>query len=356
MKHLTLSQHFFLLLLGLVTLAFGGILLPFSGAIFWGAVLAIVFAPLHGRLAVALGDRRNLAAFISLLMIIVAVILPVAVIGSSLLDQAASVISRVNVAEIDFAGKFDQLLGRLPAWAISWLELHEAEITATLDEQFKAGIAQLSDMAAGYAVNIGRHAFDFMVSMGVMLYLLFFLFRDGHTIAARIQAAVPLSADYKHLLFAKFVTVIRATVKGNVLVALAQGALGGLIFWFLVVPGPVLWGVVMAFLSLLPAVGAAIIWGPVAAYFLFTGAVWQGALLGTYGVLVIGLVDNLLRPVLVGKDTKLPDYLVLLSTIGGMALLGLNGFVIGPVIAAMFVAGWGLFANSVEFRDRVARA
>ena len=143
--------------------------------------------------------------------------------------------------------------------------------------------------------------------------------------------------------------MIRATVKGNVLVAAAQGALGGLIFWFLGVQAPLLWAVLMAFLSLLPAVGAALVWAPVAIYFLVTGAIWQGVVLIAFGVLVIGLVDNVLRPILVGKDTKMPDYVVLLSTLGGMALFGLNGFVIGPVIAALFIAAWDLFASAEEF-------
>ena len=105
-----------------------------------------------------------------------------------------------------------------------------------------------------------------------------------------------------------------------------------------------MWGVLMAFLSLLPAVGASLIWGPVAIYFLATGATGQAAILTAYGICVIGLVDNLLRPLLVGKDTKLPDYVVLISTLGGMALFGLTGFVIGPAIAALFMATWGLFA------------
>jgi predicted PurR-regulated permease PerM len=144
--------------------------------------------------------------------------------------------------------------------------------------------------------------------------------------------------------------VIRATVKGNVLVAAAQGALGGLIFWFLGVQAPLLWAVVMAFLSLLPAIGAAVVWAPVAIYFLVTGSVWQGVVLIAFGVIVIGLVDNVLRPVLVGKDTKMPDYLVLLSTLGGMALFGLNGFVIGPVVAALFIACWDLFVATEEFQ------
>ena len=146
----------------------------------------------------------------------------------------------------------------------------------------------------------------------------------------------------------KFVIVIRATVKGDFLVALLQGALGGLIFWFLGIGAPLLWAVVMAFLSLLPAIGAALVWMPVAIYLLATGAVWQGIVLNLYGTLVIGLVDNFLRPILVGKDTKLPDYVVLISTLGGIATFGLNGFVIGPVIAAMFIAAWDIFSESKQ--------
>ena len=129
-----------------------------------------------------------------------------------------------------------------------------------------------------------------------------------------------------------------------IVVAAVQGALGGVAFWALGIQGPVLWGVLMAFLSLLPAVGAGLIWAPVAIYFFATGAVMQGAILTGYGILVIGLVDNVLRPLLVGKDTKMPDYVVLISTLGGMALFGLTGFVIGPVIAALFIATWDLFA------------
>ena len=121
-----------------------------------------------------------------------------------------------------------------------------------------------------------------------------------------------------------------------------QGALGGLAFWVLKVEGALLWAVLMGFLSLLPAVGAALIWLPVALYFLATGAIWQGAALIAYGVMVIGLVDNLLRPILVGKDTGMPDYLVMTTTLGGMVVFGLNGFVIGPAIAAMFIAVWQL--------------
>ena len=135
-------------------------------------------------------------------------------------------------------------------------------------------------------------------------------------------------------------------MKGNIVVAIVQGALGGLIFWVLGIHAPLLWAVLMAFLSLLPAVGTALVWLPVALYFLATGAHWQGLILIAYGVFVIGLVDNVLRPVLVGKDTRMPDYIVLIATLGGMAVFGPNGFVIGPLIAALFIAAWDLFAAS----------
>ena len=141
---------------------------------------------------------------------------------------------------------------------------------------------------------------------------------------------------------------MRATVKGNIVVAVIQGALGGLIFWLLGIQGALLWAVILAILSLLPAVGASLIWGPVAIYFLATGAIWQGIVLTLFGVLVIGLIDNLLRPLLVGKDTKLPDYVVLISTLGGLSVFGLNGFVIGPLLAALFIACWDLLPSAVR--------
>ena len=177
------------------------------------------------------------------------------------------------------------------------------------------------------------------------MYLLFFLLRDGAAVAREIRAAIPLEPRIKARLLEQFTTVIRATVKGNVLVAAAQGTLGGLAFWVLGVHAPMLWAVVMAFLSLLPAVGAALIWGPVALYLLATGQLWQGFGLIAFGVLVIGLIDNVLRPILVGKDTRMPDYVVLISTVGGLALIGINGFVIGPLIAAMFMTAWQLLAE-----------
>jgi predicted PurR-regulated permease PerM len=350
MTQYTLQQKFFLLLLALVTVAFVYILLPYSGAIFWGVVLAILFAPLYRRLLRATKQKPTAAALITLLSIIVMVILPLSLIGASLVKQAAVVYDMIGSGKINFGAYFVRIVHSLPQWMVNLLERFDLTDLASLQQKLSEGAAQVSQTVARQAINIGSKTFDFLVGLFVMLYLLFFLLRDGQSLAARIRHAIPLSLKYKQRLFNNFTTVIRATVKGNVLVAAAQGALGGLIFWFLGVQAPLLWAVVMAFLSLLPAVGAAIVWAPVAIYFIVTGAVWQGVVLIAFGVIVIGLVDNVLRPVLVGKDTKMPDYLVLLSTIGGMALFGLNGFVIGPVVAALFLACWDLFVATEEFQ------
>src|SRR5690606_34785190 len=169
---------------------------------------------------------------------------------------------------------------------------------------------------------------------------------DGDALARRLNDSIPLRPEQRRALAEKFTMVIRAMIKGTLAVAVVQGVLGGLIFWLLGIPAAALWGVVMGILSLLPAVGSPIVWGPVAIYLLATGEVWQGLVLLAYGALVIGLIDNVLRPILVGKDTRIPDYVVLISTLGGLALFGVNGLLLGPVIAALFLAVWDIFSTS----------
>ncbi|MGP1678215.1 MAG: AI-2E family transporter [Burkholderiales bacterium] len=336
----------FLLLIVAVSLAFAWILWPLYGAILWGTVIAILFAPLYRRLSQSMRQRRTLAALATVTIVVVMVILPVTLIATLLLQEASSVYEMTRTGELNFGQYFRQVAGALPAWAFDLLDRFGLTDFGAVQDKLSAGLLKGSKFLGAQAINIGQNTFEFVASLFVMLYLLFFLLRDGDALFAHIRNAIPLRAEQQSALFSKFIVVIRATVKGNILVALLQGALGGLIFWLLDIRAPVLWAVVMAFLSLLPAVGAAFVWFPVALYFLATGAIWQGVVLTAYGVLVIGLVDNVLRPILVGKDTKMPDYMVLISTLGGLATFGLNGFVIGPVIAAMFMAVWHIFSAS----------
>jgi predicted PurR-regulated permease PerM len=341
-----LEDKTFLVLIVAVSLAFAWILWPFYGAILWGAVIAIVFMPLYRRLSSSMPQRRTLAALATVTIILVLVILPLALITALLVQEGASVYERIQSGELNFGRYFQQVFDAMPAWVTNLLDRFGLTNLRLVQERVSASLTKSSQFLAAQALNIGQNTLDFIVSLFVMLYLLFFLLRDGDELLARIKAAIPLYPEQQRTLFSRFTGVIRATIKGNLVVAVVQGALGGLIFWLLGIHAPALWAAVMAVLSLLPAVGAAVVWLPVALYFLVTGATWQGLVLTAYGVLVIGLVDNVLRPILVGKDTRMPDYLVLISTLGGLAVFGLNGFVIGPVIAAMFIAAWEMFATS----------
>lgn len=336
----------FLLLLLVVTLAFAWVLLPFYGAVLWATVVALIFAPVHRRLETSMGGRRGLAAAVTVLIIIAIVILPLAMIASSLVQEATGLVAKMQSGEYDFGSYLQRVLDALPAWATGLIERFNLKSFSAIRESLASGLMKGGQVLAPQALSLGMNTFEFMIGLGMMLYLLFFLLRDGNTIADRIREAIPLRGDRKAALFTRFAAVVRATVKGGILVAIAQGTLGGIAFWFLGIHAPLLWAVLMAFLSLLPAIGAGLVWVPVAIYFLATGAIWQGVGLILYGVLVIGLVDNVLRPFLVGKDSKLPDYVVLISTLGGIEVFGLNGFVIGPVIAAMFMVSWEIFSAS----------
>ena len=353
MPLLPLHKRAFILLLIAVTAGFGLVLEEYAVAIFWGVVFAIVFAPLHRKLLMRMPNKPTLAALATLLISLVMVILPLSLIGLSLIKETSAIYDQVSSGNLSAGSYVEQVFNALPSWLTPWMEKLHLGTLEEIQAKLSNIALQASKLAATKAVGLGQNTLGFVVGFGVMLYLIFFLLRDGKELVARIWAATPLAPEHKRELAIKFITVIRATVKGNLAVAAAQGALGGLIFWLLGIQGAVLWAVVMAFLSLLPAVGAGLVWGPVAIYFLATGAVTKGLILAAYGVLVIGLVDNVLRPLLVGKDTKMPDYVVLISTLGGMALFGLSGFVLGPAIAALFMAAWELFATMQEQEEKL---
>ncbi len=339
------TQRTFLILLTSVSLGFLAVLWPFIGAIFWAVVLAILFQPLNRRLRLRLPLSPNLATFATLLTCLVLAVFPLTLIAISVVQETTAIYSRMASGQLNFGSYFQQIYTALPPWVGKILETVRLADLAAIEQKLSSLASEAGKLIAGKAVELGSNTLGFAVSFCIMLYLLYFLLRDGQQLGIRVRDTLPLERRHKQELIEKFATVIRATVKGNLVVAAAQGALGGLIFWLLGIQGAVLWGTLMAFLSLLPAVGASLIWGPVCIYYLATGDAAKGIILGAYGVLVIGLVDNLLRPLLVGKDTKLPAYIVLISTLGGMSLFGLSGFVIGPVIAALFIACWDIYSQ-----------
>ncbi|EST15910.1 MULTISPECIES: AI-2E family transporter [Pseudomonas] len=346
MNETALQNKALAVLLALVTVAFVWILLPYYGAIFWAVILGILFAPLQRNLLMRFGRRRNVAAAVTTLICLLVAVLPVIIISGLLVQEGATLYQRIQSGQLDIAGYVERGKDMLPTFAQNALDNLGMGNLEALRDKITTWASQGSQVLATQAFSFGQGTFDFVVGFGIMMYLLFFFLREGAEVVRKVRMAVPLPEHQKRRLQLKFKRVVRATVKGNVLVAITQGALGGLIFWILGIPSALVWAVMMAFLSLLPAVGAGIVWGPVAIYFLMTGAILQGVILTAFGVLVIGLVDNVLRPILVGKDTRMPDYLILVSTLGGLSVFGLNGFVIGPLIAALFISSWAIFASS----------
>lgn len=343
-----LEQSTFLILLALVTAAFVVLLRPFFAPLLWACIIAVLFHPVQVWLTKRWGERPNVTALTTLLACVVLVVIPVLLLLASFLQQGLSVYEQIEAGELEPAKVIDSIRSAFPALQ-ALLERFGIDMSTVRDDATSAALAA-SQFLARNALAVGQGTFGFVLKLALMLYVTFFMLRDGRALVDKLVHAIPLGDERERMLFHKFAEVARATVKGNLVVAVVQGALGGLIFWILGLPAALLWAVVMTVLSLIPAVGAGIVWLPAAIYLYAVGEWVPATVLILYGILIIGLADNVLRPVLVGRDTKLPDWMVLLSTLGGIAMVGISGFVIGPLIAVLFVAFWQIFSR--EFNPR----
>ena len=209
-----------------VSLAFVWILLPYYGAVFWATVLAIVFAPAYRRLLGSMRQKRTLGALAMVLIILMMVILPLTVVVAMLVQEGFGVYERIQSGELDFGRIFQQIFGALPGWVTDLLDRFGLTNLSLMQERLSSGLMKGSQFLATQALNIGQNTFEFIVNLFIVLYLLFFFLRDGDYLSKRIREALPLRPEQQHDLFSKFTTVIRATVKGNIVVALVQGALG----------------------------------------------------------------------------------------------------------------------------------
>lgn len=335
-------------LLVAVTMALGWILLPFWGMLLWSVIISVLFAPLNRLILKRWPGRCNLAALLTMLVVLLIVVLPFFAITAALVHEWTQFYAQLQSGEVNPGRFWRQTFSSLPASVRSVLDRLGMSNFDALQSSLSTSLAQVGKFIASQAVGIGQNTFGFIAGLFLSTYLSFFLLRDGQTLTRRLRQGLPLTPLHQNALLDKFTTVLTATVKGSLLVALAQGALGGLAFWVLGVSGAILWAVLMAFLSLVPAVGAALVWLPVAIYFFMNGQVAHGAALVIWGVLVIGLVDNLLRPLLVGRETRMPDYVVLISTLGGISTFGIHGFVLGPLLAAMFMTVWNIRSGGTD--------
>lgn len=335
---------FFLVLLGTAVFLWmtSGFLMP----VFWAIVLAVLFQPLYLKLLKRLKDREALSSFIATLMVVFVVLIPFGFIVTIVAQQALGLYQQIRNGQIDISAPISLIENHLPTVS-AFLNKYGVDF-AQIRTGIEASAIVVTQWIAGQALTIGQNLASVTVMFVLMLYFLFFLFRDGNILIEQIVRALPIGDRRERKLFRKFAEVARATVKGTLVVAAIQGAIGGVLFWIVGIQAPAFWAVVMGILSLLPAVGTGLIWGPAAIFLFAKGEVWQPVVLVIGGGLVIGLIDNLLRPLLVGRETKMPDYLVLLATLGGLQMFGLAGFIVGPIIAAVFLVMWQIFADEYE--------
>ena len=333
------SHNAFYILLTVVSLLFASLIIDFILPIFWAIVLTILFAPVYKYLNLKL-RKPFIASLTTILLIFLIVLIPGFFILAAVTDEAITIIKAIESGDINL----EQLLLTLTQFSP---KISEWLTTLGLD------INQLTKQISTIAIGTGQYAISLIMSVGqnilrfsllffIMIYLLFFFLKDGSQIVIKCIKVFPLDDNQERFLLEKFSSVTKATVKGTIIVGIVQGLIGGVIFMLLDIQAAVLWGVMMAFLSIIPGIGTAIIWFPAVCIFLINGAFLKAILLLLSGIFIIGLVDNFLRPYLVGKETKLPDYLILLTTLGGVSLVGLSGFVIGPIVAALFIALWSL--------------
>ena len=315
-------------------------------ACFWAVVFALVFRPLYLRVKQRVKGKSNLASILTLSIILLLVILPVALLVVAVVNEAAGFYVKLTSGEFHIGDHIDNLKMRLPVveslLAKAGIELSQAR------QGLQSGLTAVTKWMGQNALGLGQNVMGQAAQSALMLYMLFFFFRDGDALVEEVVRVVPMGDSKERELMERFANVARATVRGSLSIAVVQGIIGGVLFWAVGIPGAVLFGALMIVLSLLP-VGATLVWLPAGVILLAQGEIVRGVVVLLVGALLIGLMDNLLRPKLVGQDTKMPDYLILLATLSGIAQFGLSGFVLGPVIAALFVTVWKMVGD--EFGD-----
>ena len=338
----------FLILVVLTTGTFAWLVHEFLLTVFWAVILAVLFRPVFLRWLRVVRGRPSAAALLTTLTVFLAIFVPLGLLATEAGRQALGLYRDIASGGIDLHAPIEYIERSTPA-LISFL----AELGIDV-ENVRASLESAAVAASRYiatqALGIGQDMLTFAILFVLVLYLLFYFVRDWERILDAVVRALPLGDARERRLFDRFAQVSRATIKGTLVVAAAQGSIGGLLFLLLGIEAAVFWGVVMAVFSLLPAIGAALIWVPASILLIATGSIWKGIILIAGGIFLIGLADNFLRPILVGHATKLPDYLVLLSTLGGLAAFGIAGLVIGPLVAALFLVVWEMMAEEYPVR------
>jgi predicted PurR-regulated permease PerM len=340
------QRAFLLLLVVGISALFLTMVRGFLLAVFLAAIFAGMSYPLYARVRDRLGGRDALASGLTIVLLLLGVIAPLAGFLVFVVAESVSLSQSITEWVRSNPGRFDDIR----AWA-ERLPLVGRLVpdNDTLLQQVGELAGTVGPMLAGKVAAVGRGTLSFLFQLFVCLYAMFFFLVDGPSLLRQILYYIPLGSAQEDQLLERFVSVTRATLKGSLLIGVIQGVMAGLAFWVAGVPAAAFWGTVMVVLSIIPAVGAALVWIPAVGYLGFAGETTAAIGLFAWCAVVVSSVDNFLRPLLVGRDARMSDLMILLSTMGGIVLFGALGFIVGPIVAALFVTVWHIYGNA--FRD-----
>lgn len=344
LQHLNI-YFFFALILAVGALVYF-IFQPFLTAIVAAAILAALFQGPHRWLLKKLNGRASTASFLTCLLIIFVIIAPIFMIISAVANEASSLYHAFGEGKT-----IDQFLARLVG-GIKNIPYLDTVFGGYFNQE---AIFQSIQGWGGNFVDIFQAAYrqvsQFVFWIFVLFFTLYYFLVDGEKGLRYLMKISPLRDEHEQLLVTKFISMTRATIKGTIVIGAIQSVFGGLLFWLVGVPSPVVWATVMFFFSIIPMVGTGAVWFPIGVILLLLGNFWQGSLVLGVGFGVISVIDNVLRPKLVGKDTQMHPLMVFFATLGGIALFGLPGFILGPIVISLFMALWEIY--SIEFRKQL---
>lgn len=343
------NVYFFMfILIGISILAFM-LLKPFLTAILAAAVLAATFRWPYKFLFGKIKNKPTSSLLTCLLVLFVIVIPTLAVFGlvaSELGEAYQKFVINNNFYQNRVVEMVDGIKNSPLASSFNLSQLLE-------QDQLSQSIKNFSSNALFIIQKTYQNIVASLIWIFVMFFALYYFLIDGRAVVDKIMDLSPLKNRYEEELTNKFTSMTRATLKGTVIVGIVQGLLGGIMFWIVGIPSFVVWGVIMIILSIIPAIGSGLIWAPAGIVLLFMGDIWQGVFVLVFGGIVISFIDNILRPKLVGSDTEMHPLLVFFATLGGLIAFGVIGFVIGPVIMALFLTLWDIYGK--EFKSQLKK-
>jgi len=346
MQQSFVNRAVLIIVLGVISLLFYQVVKPFLLSIFIAALFTALFMPLYRWFFVRIGNRPALASTLTLLTVLVFVFVPLFMVFGTVLSQALDVAQTARPwvqQQLAEPGLITSRLEALPFY----------DHILPYREQALDWLAKLTGSVSKFAIDTVQAAtvgtLSALLSLVIILYTMFFFLMDGDRLLYYLLYYLPLNDEDEKKLLKRFTSVTRATLKGTAVIGILQGALAGLALHFAGIPSALFWAVVMMFLSVVPGIGTALVWGPAVIYLIASGDYLVATLLAVYCIVVVGSIDNVLRPKLVGNDTQLHELMIFFSTLGGILSFGFMGFVIGPIIAALFVTIWELYG--AEFRD-----